>query len=172
MPVKGMKFEVKEILGDAGEFIGLASVFGNVDAGGDLVEHGAFTKTLADKNGEVPILWAHDAAAIVGIGRLRETQQGLEVHGQLVLDSNDVGQRAYSLLKAGAVKGLSIGYDVARSLVKDGVRHLKELKLYEVSLTAFPMNAQATVTAVKAVDHRGELFLIACLREMIRKARD
>ena len=170
MPVKGLKFEIKEMVGDAGEFVGLASVFGNVDAGGDLVEHGAFTKTLADKGGEVPILWAHDAAAIVGVGRLRETQQGLEIHGQLVLDSNDIAKRAYALLKAGAVKGLSVGYDVTRSLVKDGIRHLKELKLYEVSLTAFPMNESAVVTAVKAVDHSGELRAIADLRAMIRKA--
>src|ERR1019366_7021625 len=153
MPVKGLKFEVKVMIGNAGEFIGLASTFGNVDAGGDLVEPGAFTKTLADKNGEVPILWAHDTAAIVGVGRLRETQQGLEIHGQLVLDSNDVAQKAYALMKAGAVKGLSIGYDAVRHVIKNGVRILQEVKLYEVSLTAFPMDGSALVTAVKAADH-------------------
>jgi uncharacterized protein len=170
MPVKEIKFEVKEIVGDAGEFVGLASVFDNVDAGGDLVEHGAFTKTLADKNSSVPVLWAHDPSAIVGIGRLRETQQGLEINGQLVLDSNDIAKKAYALMKAGAVRGLSIGYDVTRSVIQDGIRHLKELKLYEVSLTGFPMNEAAVVTAVKTVDHRGELRAIADLRAMIRKA--
>jgi HK97 family phage prohead protease len=169
MPCKGLKFEVKEI-GGAGEFLGLASTFGNVDAGGDLIEHGAFTKTLADKGGEAPILWAHDPAAIVGIGRMSETPQGLEIHGQLVLDSNEVAQKAYALMKAGAVKGLSIGYDVTRSVMQNGVRHLKELKLHEVSLTAFPMNESAVVTAVKAADHTGELRAIADLRAMVRKA--
>lgn len=170
MPVKGIKFEVKEIVGDAGEFVGLASVFDNVDAGGDLVEHGAFTKTLADKNSSVPVLWAHDPSAIVGIGRLRETQQGLEINGQLVLDSNDTAKKAYALMKAGAVRGLSIGYDVTRSAMQNGIRHLKELKLHEVSLTGFPMNESAVVTAVKTVDHSGELAAINQLRQMIHRA--
>jgi uncharacterized protein len=169
MLVKGLKFELKEIVGNAGEFLGLASVFGNVDATGDLVEHGAFTKTLQDNNSETPILWAHDPSAIVGIGRLRETQQGLEIRGQLVLDSNEVAQKAYALMKAGAVKGLSIGYDAVKHVVKNGVRILQEVKLYEVSLTGFPANAEALVTSVKQTDHREELAAINQLRQVIRK---
>jgi uncharacterized protein len=47
------------------------------------------------------------------------------------------------------LRGLSIGYDTVRSTMKDGVRHLHELKLYEVSVTAFPMNQLATISAVK-----------------------
>ena len=169
MAVKGLRFEVKEI-GDAGQFLGLASTFGNVDSTGDLVEHGAFTKTLQDNNGETPILWAHDPAAIVGVGRMRETQQGLEIHGQLVLDSNEPAQRAYSLMKAGAVKGLSIGYDAVRHVIKNGVRILQEVKLYEVSLTAFPMDGSALVTAVKQVDNSGALRAIKELRALLKKA--
>ena len=34
--------------------------------------------------------------------------------------------------------------------MKDGVRLLQEVKLYEVSTTAFPMNEMATVTSVKS----------------------
>jgi uncharacterized protein len=169
MPVKGLRFEVKEI-GDAGQFLGLASTFGNVDSTGDLVEHGAFTKTLQDNNSETPILWAHDPASIVGVGRMRETQQGLEIHGQLVLDANEPAQRAYSLMKAGAVRGLSIGYDVVRHVVKNGVRILQEVKLYEVSLTGFPANEQALVTAVKTVDHSGALRAVRDLVAMINKS--
>ena len=48
------------------------------------------------------------------------------------------------------LKGLSIGYDAVRSVMKDGVRLLQEVKLYEVSTTAFPMNEMATVTSVKS----------------------
>jgi phage head maturation protease len=52
-------------------------------------------------------------------------------------------------MKAKALRGLSIGYDTVRSSMKDGTRQLLELKLFEVSLTPFPMNELATVTSVK-----------------------
>src|ERR1019366_9825400 len=136
MGFKSARLEIKQVL-DNGEFFGLAAVFGNVDQGGDLIEHGAFAKTLAEKNGEAPILWAHDPASVIGVGQLRETPQGLEIHGKLILNSNDTAQKVHALMKGGAVRGLSVGYDNVRSLMRDAVRHLQELKLYEVSLTAF-----------------------------------
>ena len=40
-------FSVKESSPN-GEFTGLASTFGNVDLGGDIVMRGAFTKTLRE----------------------------------------------------------------------------------------------------------------------------
>jgi uncharacterized protein len=168
MAFKSAKFEIKSI-DDAGTFTGLASVFGNVDLGGDVIEHGAFVKTISDKP-QVPILLGHDPNQIIGIGNLKETTQGLEIAGKLVLDSNPPAQRAYSLMKAGALKGLSIGFDVVRHAMQGSVRQLKELKLYEVSLTPFPMNEAAQVVTVKAVDHSGELRAIGELRQMIRKA--
>jgi hypothetical protein len=56
---------------------------------------------------------------------------------------------------AGAVKGLSIGYDavvVDYSKASEGIRVLKEVKLWEYSLVPFPMNPEATVTGVKGLD--------------------
>jgi Caudovirus prohead serine protease len=44
---------------------------------------------------------------------------------------------------------MSIGYDMIPSSMKDCARQLNEVKLYEVSLTPFPANDQAQVTAVK-----------------------
>jgi uncharacterized protein len=59
---------------------------------------------------------------------------------------------AYALLKARALKGLSIGYELLRSTVKSGARHLEQIKLFEISLTALPMNELATISNVKQLE--------------------
>jgi HK97 family phage prohead protease len=156
------KFQIKS-LDEAGKFSGLASTYGNVDLGGDVVVPGAFQKTLLDRGGEVPILFAHDSRQPVGLGTLKDTAAGLAVEGQLVL-SVGKAKEAYDLLKAKVLRGLSIGYDAIKSDYKDGVRYLRELKLFEVSLVVMPMNELATVSAVKADD--------AHLEEQLRQFRE
>lgn len=133
--------------GAEGEFEGLASVYGNKDMGGDIVAPGAFTKSIADKP-EIPVLWQHDQREPIGVGTLTDTAEGLAIKGKLVMQS-DVAQKAFALMKAGALKGLSIGYQIVTAARENGARLLKEIKLYEVSLVTFPMNPDATVTAVK-----------------------
>jgi HK97 family phage prohead protease len=65
---------------------------------------------------------------------------------------------------------VSIGYDSIKSDHKDGVRYLRELKLFEVSLVSLPMNEMATVQTVKG---NGNLDAhIRRLTEQIRHARE
>jgi uncharacterized protein len=150
MQNKAFKLELKS-LSEQGTFTGMASVFGVTDLGGDVVEPGAFSRTLQHKGGEVPILFSHDTRQPIGLGRVKETRSGLEISGELVLQSAKA-MEAYHLMKKGVLKGLSIGYDSIRDTVSNGVRHLHELKLFEVSLVVFPMNESALVTAVKSDD--------------------
>jgi HK97 family phage prohead protease len=142
--------EVKDAEGGSvGLFTGYGSVFGVKDLQGDIVERGAFAKTIADRGGQIPLLWMHDARQPIGKGVVSEDERGLKLEGQLNLEKQ-VGREAYSDLKAGIVSGLSIGYyTVKDSVDKDGTRHLKELKLREVSLVTFPANEAAQVTGVK-----------------------
>ncbi|MGE5113124.1 MAG: HK97 family phage prohead protease [Acidobacteriaceae bacterium] len=142
------QFEVKSIASD-GTFTGLASTYGNVDLGNDMVMPGAFTKTLSDKRGQVPLLMGHDTSSPIGLAVLTDTPSGLQVKGELVLEVPEA-KSAYALLKKGVIKGLSIGYDTVKSVMDGGVRKLTELKLFEVSLTPFPMNESAVITSVKA----------------------
>jgi len=60
------------------------------------------------------------------------------------------GREAYSLMKQGALSGLSIGYSVIKSSSKSNVRLLEELKLYEISPVTFPANGEARVSSVKS----------------------
>src|SRR6266496_3270367 len=126
------KLQIKSIT-EQGQFQGLASVYGNVDLGNDIVMPGAFAKTLADRGGEVPVLFAHDMRQPVGLGKLTDTAAGLQISGQLVL-SVGKAKEAYDLLRAKVLRGLSIGYDTVKSDFVNGARRLLEVKLFEVSL--------------------------------------
>jgi HK97 family phage prohead protease len=150
---KDFRFELKSLTAE-GTFEGLAAVYGNVDLGGDVIEAGAFQKTLADKGGEVPILWQHDQREPIGLGKLTDSSQGLIVRGELALES-PVAQKAYGLLKRGVLKGLSIGYDSVKDKMVGGVRRIAEMKLWEVSLVTFGMNPLAQVLGVKNLEDFG-----------------
>lgn len=150
-------FELKLVnLDETGTFSGYGSVFDNVDSVGDIIEAGAFTKTLKQFKGGVkklPILWQHSSAEPIGVyTEMREDESGLFVKGQINLEVQK-GKEAYSLLKQGAISGLSIGYYASDYFIdKKGVRIIKEIKLFEISLVTFPANDLARVSDVKAED--------------------
>jgi HK97 family phage prohead protease len=150
MRQKHFKFQIKELTTE-GTFTGMAAVYGNVDLGGDVIDPGAFTKTIADKGGEVPILWQHNPREPIGIGRVSDSKEGLAITGELVLDAPQA-KTAYALMKKNVLRGLSIGYDTVSEKVTEKVRYLKELKLWEVSLVTFPMNERALVNGVKGAE--------------------
>jgi HK97 family phage prohead protease len=134
---------------DAGKFTGIGAVYNNVDLGGDNILPGAFIRTLTARK-QFPILWQHNPSDPIGIANVIDTSQGLIVEGQLLL-SDPTATKAHQLLKAGIIKGMSIGYETIKSALVDNVRELKELKLWEISIVTFPMNEAAMVTGVKAM---------------------
>lgn len=136
-------------LDDAGTFVGLGAVYGNVDLGGDVIDPGAFSRTLSPGK-QWPILWQHQADSPIGHCRITDTPQGLQVAGTLIL-SDPTAQKAHTFMKAGVVKGLSIGYDTIQSTYDGDIRHLTELRLWEISCVTFPMNQSAQVSDVKAL---------------------
>lgn len=128
---------------------GYASLFGKRDQGGDIVEPGAYGRSLAslDQAGRrVKMLWQHDPREPIGVwDEVREDSRGLYVKGRLL---TEVGRarEASALIAAGAIDGLSIGYRTVRSSKGDqGGRRLSELELWEVSLVTFPMLTEARV---------------------------
>ena len=133
-----------------GHFVGMASIFGVPDLEGDVVAKGAFTKTLRERGGQVPLLWQHDRSEPIGLVRLQETGRGLQVNGEIDLEV-DQGRRAFSAAKRRYVKGLSIGFDVIQSTVarRGGNRTLTEIRLWEVSLVTFAAQPLASVTEAK-----------------------
>lgn len=152
-----------------GLFEGYGSVFGNKDLGNDVIEKGAFAKSIKRRtNKGVKLLYQHKSDMPIGVfDEIREDDHGLVVKGRLALKTQ-AGAEAYELLKMGALDGLSIGFRVNPSEVsydkRNNKRIIKEVDLMEVSLVTFPMNPQATVRSVK-----GEQYSI---REWEKGLRD
>lgn len=144
-------FEVKAV-SDDGLFSGYGSVFGVLDSYKEVVAPGAFAESL---QGRMPaLLWQHRAGEPIGVyTAVREDAVGLYVEGKLALKTAR-GAEAYELLKMRALSGLSIGF-VTREDSYDkvaGVRTLKKVDLWEVSLVTFPANDAARISGVKKID--------------------
>lgn len=143
-----------------GTFTGYASLFGKADLGRDVVMPGAFRASLASRGaGGIKMLFQHDPAEPIGVWLdVREDGSGLRVKGKLTTEVARA-REVLSLMRAGALDGLSIGYRTVRGRTdaKTGVRRLLEVDLWEISIVTFPMQPEARVNAVKAAWHAGRL---------------
>ena len=148
---KSLNLELKELSAE-GLFSAYASIFDNVDYENDTVIKGAFTKSIAEKT---PVmLWNHNTAEPIGIWTtVKEDDKGLYVEGKLLINEVARAKEVYSLLKEGAVSGLSIGYSVNDySYDEKGIRQLKDVTLHEISLVSIPCNDEARIISVKSID--------------------
>lgn len=133
---------------EEGTFSGYASTFGNADSYGDVIERGAFSKTLRDQPVR-PLLWCHEPREVIGVAELAEDARGLRLQGRLELAVGRA-REVHALMRAGAVRGLSIGFIPRQSEARGEGRVLREVELIEVSLTPFPANPRAQVENVRA----------------------
>ena len=151
MEFKQVQFKADDVDAEAGLFRGYASTW-DLDSGGDVIVKGAFSKTLAEKRSQVKILWQHKTDTPIGKPlEMREDERGLFVEGKI--SDTTHGKDAKILLKDGVIDRMSIGF-IANSdavTVKDGIRYIEELELFEFSLVTWPMNDAAVITAVKSL---------------------
>jgi hypothetical protein len=151
-PIETKSFKLKSLSfnDEEGTFEGYASVFGIRDAQGDVVEKGAFKKTLTE-NGKFPILWQHEVEKPIGTFTAVEDEKGLLVKGKLVLGCQQ-GKEAYALLKEEAIDAMSVGITTiqGRANAQTKSRHIIEAKLWEASLVTFPANDAARIESVKS----------------------
>lgn len=152
-----------------GRFSGYGSVFGNVDSYGDVIAHGAFKQTLRDweERGKLPpMLLQHGgptAEDMLPIGvwlSMEENKKGLKAEGQLFGFGDgetpiEKIQLVYDGLKAGALDGLSIGFETKEFTLgtkpNEPRRTLTALDLWELSVVTFPANGKARVGNVKSM---------------------
>jgi HK97 family phage prohead protease len=133
---------------DLGEFAAIAATY-DVDRVKDRIRFGAFEKTIAawQASGKrVPLHWEHrgEARNVIGSAdpaRMREVAGlGLYVEEKLDLDDSAVAREAWRSMKDNRV-GLLFGYMTVKSQCRDGINHLLELDLYEISITPGPIKA-------------------------------
>lgn len=148
---KFMPLDLKSISED-GVFEGYASLFGREDLGRDVVVRGAFAESLAQRGARgVRMLFQHDPAQPIGVwDELNEDAKGLHARGRLTVDVAKA-REVMSLMKAGALDGLSIGFKAlkAKRDGRSGVRRLEKVDLWEISVVTFPMLPDARVASLK-----------------------
>jgi HK97 family phage prohead protease len=198
---KSFHFETSSVDLEQGTFEGYASTFGVVDEYDEVVEPGAFTKTIRERGHRVKICWQHNWDVPIGkpllmeehgrdrlpvtlLARAPEATGGLFVKGKISLTTQ--GTDSLILMRDGVVDELSIGYDEVKSDYSESgdvrLRHLREIRLWEFSPVTWGANHAAVITAVKRLglpdDVMAELraFIalpggIERLAAMLRKAR-
>lgn len=149
MEEKTFPFEIKALT-EEGTFEGYAAIFDKPDALGEVIEKGAFTKTLKESKTR-PLLWYHDPQNPLGTVELEVDDKGLKVLGEFDLNVQAAREK-YSLMKKKAIKGLSFGFKTIKDLWDDTTRRLKEIKLFEVSPVTFQAHPDALVMNVKNRD--------------------
>jgi len=155
MQTRDFSLKVK-VLDDSGTFTGLASTYGApADLVGDIIAPGAYKQAIQMQGKGLPLLWAHSQSEPLGLCTISDSTAGLIVNGSLLMEDSGA-KRAHVFMKAGIVRGLSIGYTLPVGTGKvtygdDGTRTLKEVRLHEISLVAVPANPYAVVTTVKTL---------------------
>lgn len=153
----GLKIDTKRLDAEGDFYVveGYASIFGNVDLGGDIVERGAFTESLGKR---MPLfLYGHDQSQppIGVVLEAIENDRGLWFQARMPKDDDFVKGRIRPQLRVEGLKGVSIGYRtlVASNEDRDGerVRIIRKAELYEISLVNLPMNPAARVENFKTL---------------------
>jgi len=157
---KTIKFDITEVKkqqddkGDFAFFEGHASTFGNVDLDNDVILRGAFQNTI-NSGRKIALLWSHQSSENIGqFLSLHEDEKGLFVNGRINLGVQR-GREAFALLKAGDIHSMSIGFNFfdVDAIFEDGVRKIKDLDLFEISLVSIPANplAEVDLESVKSI---------------------
>ena len=154
MEFKSLKFEA-QIDPDERTFEGYASSYGNTDSDGDVIEQGAFAKSIKEAfpSGAIKVLWQHDPHQPIGRPvDMREDSKGLWVKSRISKTAK--GDEAIELMRDGVINRLSVGFSIPTNKSQiglDGIRRITEGKLFEYSLVTWPANDQAIITGVKTL---------------------
>ena len=147
---KDLTGSVKDIDVKGRIITGYLSNFGNKDFDGDIIEEGAFSKSINERKEQIFFLNQHNWKQPHGkFNVLKEDNKGLYFESNPLIDttySSDV----LKLYAAGVIKEHSIGFNVIKSDGKNGDRSIKEIKLYEGSNVTLGANPDTPFTGFKS----------------------
>ena len=108
---------------EEGLIYGYASIFNIKDQHNDLITEGSFKNLI---NNKIKFLWQHKPEEPIGlIEEIKEDKYGLYFKAKLLLDLPQA-RAAYSLLKAKAISGVSIGFKPIKFHYKGDIRIIEE----------------------------------------------
>jgi HK97 family phage prohead protease len=149
---------------------GYGSVFNNIDSDNDIILAGAYTKTLNENGSRVRYCNQHRIDQPLGkFTELREDGNGLYFVAEI--PKTRLGEDVLLLMKNGVINENSVGImPIVKSFRQDGVRELKEVKLYEISCVTLAANPLAMITDAKGeIDQELLSKRFDVLAKMIKK---
>lgn len=146
------KVELKADM-DGRTITGYAAAFGNVDKAREIIEPGAFAKTLTEGMGRLKTFYNHSYP----IGKpqvAKEDDYGLYTEAKISKTAR--GDEVLELVRDGVIGEMSIMYETVKyeDDSKAGIRKLQELKLFEFGPVDFACNEQAVISGVKSLAER------------------
>lgn len=129
---------------------GYAAYFGNVDSVNDIIQKGAFAKTLKENKDRIAFCYQHDIYKPIGkINEIEEDEKGLFIKAR-ISDSED---EIKTKIREGILKEMSIGFQTVKQSYDEEkeIRTLHEVKLWEASLVTIAANSLATITGIKSI---------------------
>ena len=124
--------------------VAYAAIFGNIDSYNDIIVKGAFSNTLRKEGKRVAVCWQHEMRRPIGkLTLIKEDETGLMVEFLISKSEEDVAVK----VEEGIITEMSIGYSTIdfEYNTKDGIRTIKEARLYEVSLVTRAANEDAKI---------------------------
>lgn len=165
--------QIKDIDGRKGIVTGYFARFDNVDADGDIIRKGAFTKTIlengpASAQPRIKHLLNHSASQPLGVlTSLKEDTTGLQYESQT--GKHSLGIDFVKMVESGLITEHSIGfqtikknqlqdYDGYKANPSKGWFELTEVRLWEgSSLTAWGANPNTPLTGMKGLSKEDQI---------------
>ena len=146
---KSYEFSDLQVDSDSRTISGYASVFNVVDSDGDLIQKGAFTKTLMENSNRIVHLYQHNPVQLLGRPTtLVEDEKGL--YFVTTIAKTQLGDEVLELYKNGSLKEHSIGFQTLKKINRGTYTEITEVKLYEFSSVTWGANREAQFTGFKS----------------------
>lgn len=141
--------EISDVDENLGIVKGYGSIFGNVDSDNDIIEKGAYARTIKNNGSRVKYLYQHDITKPIGrMKELFEDEKGLGFVAEI--PKTTFGIEVLELMKYNVIDENSVGIlPVKKDYNEDGVRMIKEAKLFEISAVTLASNDEAKILEVK-----------------------
>mgnify|MGYP003677572379 CR=1 FL=1 len=150
--------QISDIDENLGIVKGYGSIFGNVDSDNDIIEKGAYARTIKNNGSRVKYLYQHDITKPIGrMKELYEDEKGLGFIAEV--PKTTFGNEVLELMKYNVIDENSVGIlPVKKDYNDDGVRVIKEVKLYEISAVTLASNDEAKILEVKGESEKTDYY--------------
>lgn len=155
MEVKGFstQIEIKDADPAKGIVTGYLANFGSEDNDGDIIDPGAFTKSINENGPEgkgfIKYLLDHNTKNSVGVfTQLKEDNVGLYYEAKI--GRHTAGRDYLMMVEDGIINQHSIGFSRIKQEAKGSIKYIKEVRLFEGSgLQFWASNGNTPITGVK-----------------------